>query len=103
MATELASIEQQPDDHEHITRGEWRRGLALMNNRLERLEKLCFQDEVDTMTGKVTRPSLATLMSRMDSHITVMCSWARMIKLIGATIVSCAAAALVVLQLWGVR
>ncbi len=92
-----------PGDDQPVTRGEWRRGIGLMTRRLERVERLCFNDELDEATGKVARPSLDTLMKRVDAHITVMCSWARVFKLIVAAVLSLGGLVLLGLQLWGIR
>lgn len=47
--------------------------------RLERIENLCFNDEEN-------RPSLESIIRKIDLHITVMCDWARKLKWLVAAI-----------------
>ena len=83
----------QAGDDEPITRGEYRRMIHVLIPRIESLEKLAFEDETDD-NGRIIRPSLRSLISKVDRHIDVMCDWARWAKRV-ILLVPGAAAALV--------
>lgn len=83
---ELPSVlERLPDDDQFITRGEFRRLIQIFEPRLSKIERFCFEDEYDG--DRLVRPSLASFLEKADTHIKVMCDYARAIKwlMIGIT------------------
>lgn len=68
-----AAMNRRVQDNEPVPRHEFNGLINLMVPRLERMERLCFEDEEH-------RPSLETLITKVDTHINVLCTWARGIK-----------------------
>lgn len=70
----------QPGDDELITRGEHRRMVGILVERLERIESFCFEDLFAADGVTVERPSLAHFVERADRHISVLCDISAAVK-----------------------
>lgn len=80
-----------PDDDEFVTRGEYRRMTAVLVRRLQRIEALCFDDELDA-EGSLVRPSLSTFIEVAARHIKTLCDYASACRRIGALLAAGGAA-----------
>lgn len=71
MSAVLGNRENRDGD-QPVPRREFDKLIEIVIPRLARIEELCFDD--------TERPSLQTVMTKLDTHLNVMCSWARGLK-----------------------
>lgn len=72
----MSAVLGDPENREEpVPRREFDALINIVVPRLSRIEELCFHDQP-------SRPSLATMMAKIDTHINVLCSWARGIKFV---------------------
>lgn len=68
----MNAVPERREGDQAVPRREFDALINIVIPRLARIEELCFDDS--------KRPSLQTIMLKLDNHLNVMCSWARGFK-----------------------
>lgn len=74
----MSAVHERREGDQAVPRREFDALINIVIPRLARIEKLCFDD--------TERASLQTVMTKLDNHLNVMCSWARGFKYVTVTL-----------------